>query len=71
MSELNNLIDEIRGAIAKYLTDKLVDIKEVKIGDTVSDNQISEIEEQIAKEQITKDEIIHWNMKNIKEATEE
>ena len=67
MSELDNLIDEIYGAIAKYLNDNLVHIKDVKMGDSVVDYQISEVQRQIdsdTKGRITKDEIVHWNTIN-------
>lgn len=67
MNKLDNLIDEIYSAIAKYLTDNLIDIKDVKMGDSVVDYQISEAKRQIDSEtkgQIAKDEITHWNTIN-------
>ena len=67
MNELDNLADEIYGAIAKYLTDNLIDIKDVKMGDSAVEYQISEAQRQIdnkTKGQITKDEITHWNAIN-------
>lgn len=67
MNELDNLVDEIYGAIAKYLTDNLIDIKDVKMGDSAVEYQISEAQRQIdskTKGQIAKDEIVHWNTIN-------
>lgn len=67
MNELDNLVDEIYGAIAKYLTDNLIDIKDVKMGDSAVDYQISETKKQIDSEtkgQIAKEEIVHWNTTN-------
>lgn len=67
MNELNNLADEIYSAIAKYLTDNLIDIKDVKMGDSAVEYQISEAKKQIdsgTKGQIAKDEIVHWNTMN-------
>lgn len=67
MNKLDNFIDEIHSAIAKYLTDNLIDIKDVKMGDSVVDYQISEAKRQIdsgTKGQINKDEITHWNAMN-------
>jgi hypothetical protein len=70
MNELDNLVDEIYGAIAKYLTDNLIDIKDVKMGDSAVDYQISEAKRLIdsdTKGRIAKDEIVHWNtINNIK-----
>lgn len=67
MNELDNLVDEIYGAIAKYLTDNLIDIKDIKMGDSAVEYQISEAKKQIdsvTKGQIAKDEIVHWNTIN-------
>ena len=67
MNELDNLINEIYSAIAKYLTDNLVNIKDVEMGDSVVDYQISETKKQIDSEtkgRIVKDEIVHWNTIN-------
>lgn len=67
MNKLDNLIDEIHSAIAKYLADNLIDIKDVKMGDSAVDYQISEVQRQIdsdTKGRIAKDEIVHWNTIN-------
>lgn len=67
MNKLDNLIDEIRSAIGTYLTDNLIDIKDVKMGDSAVDYQISEAKKQIDSEtkgQIAKEEIVHWNTTN-------
>lgn len=67
MNKLDNLIDEIYGAIDKYLTDNLIDIKDVKMGDSAVDYQISEVQRQIdsdTKRQINKNEIVYWNTAN-------
>ena len=56
-------LDEIHGAIAKYLTDNLIDIKDVKIGDSVVD-LVVDYQASGAKRQIAKDEIVHWNTIN-------
>lgn len=67
MNERDNLVDEIYGAIAKYLTDNLIDIKDVKMGDSAVEYQISEAQRQIdsqTKGRTTKDEITHWNTIN-------
>ena len=67
MNELDNLADEIYGAIAKYLTYNLIDIKDVKMGDSAVEYQISEAQRRIQSEtkgQIAKDEIVYWNTAN-------
>lgn len=67
MNGLDNLVDEIYGAIAKYLTDNLIDIKDVKMGDSAVEYQISEAQRRIdskTKGRIAKDEIVHWNTIN-------
>lgn len=67
MNELDNLVDEIYGAIAKYLTDNLVDIKDVEMGDSVVDyKQICE--ETLAK---MKDKIKQIQLKEAKRNTKD
>lgn len=62
MSELDNLIDEI---IAKYLTDNLVNIEDVEIGDlVVVGNSVVDYQTSEAKRQINKNEIVYWNTAN-------
>ena len=59
MSELDNRIDEIHSAIAKYLIDNLVNIEDVEMGDSVVDYQTSEATSE-TKRQINKNGVVQW-----------